>query len=41
VRSTDVIYMLRELGYDPRKLVNLEGGILAWARSVDTTMPVY
>lgn len=41
VRSTDVIYMLRELGYDPRKLVNMEGGILAWARNVDTTMPVY
>lgn len=41
VRSTDVIYMLRELGYDPRKLVNMEGGILAWAHTVDQTMPVY
>lgn len=41
VRSTDVIYLLRELGYDPRKLVNIEGGILAWARDVDTAMPQY
>ncbi|MGQ9907199.1 MAG: molybdopterin-synthase adenylyltransferase MoeB [Candidatus Flexifilum sp.] len=41
VRSTDVIYMLRELGYDPRKLINMEGGILAWAQTVDRTMPVY
>ncbi|MCS7071976.1 MAG: molybdopterin-synthase adenylyltransferase MoeB, partial [Anaerolinea sp.] len=41
VRSTDVIYILRELGYDPQKLVNMEGGILAWAQTVDRTMPVY
>ncbi len=40
-RSTDVIYYLRELGYDPAKLVNIEGGILAWARQIDTTMPTY
>lgn len=41
VRSTDVIGMLRTLGYDPSRLVNLEGGILAWARDVDRTMPTY
>ncbi len=41
VRSTDVIHVLRELGYDPKKLVNLEGGILAWAKQIDNTMPVY
>jgi adenylyltransferase/sulfurtransferase len=41
VRSTDVILMLRQLGYDPDKLVNMEGGILAWAKQVDQTMPVY
>ena len=41
VRSEDVIYRLRELGYDPDKLVNFEGGILAWARQIDRTMPVY
>ncbi|MDX2162843.1 MAG: molybdopterin-synthase adenylyltransferase MoeB [bacterium] len=40
-RSTDVIYLLRELGYDPEKLVNMEGGILAWAQDVDPTMPSY
>ncbi len=40
-RSTDVIYLLRELGYDPTKLVNLDGGILAWADEVDPTMAKY
>ncbi len=41
VRSTDVINMLREVGYDPDKLVNMAGGILAWAKDVDRAMPVY
>lgn len=41
VRSSDVIKMLRSLGYSADNLVNVEGGILAWARQVDTTMPVY
>lgn len=41
VRSTDVIHMLRSVGYDPEKLVNMEGGILAWAKNVDRSMPVY
>jgi molybdopterin/thiamine biosynthesis adenylyltransferase/rhodanese-related sulfurtransferase len=41
VRSTDVIKVLRTLGYNPDRLVNMEGGILAWARNVDDTMPVY
>jgi adenylyltransferase/sulfurtransferase len=41
VRSADAILMLRDLGFDAQKLANLEGGILAWARQVDTTMPVY
>ncbi len=40
-RSTDVINMLREVGYDPDKLVNMAGGILAWAKNVDRSMPVY
>jgi sulfur-carrier protein adenylyltransferase/sulfurtransferase len=40
-RSVDVIKALRQLGYDPRKLVNMEGGILSWARTVDRSMPVY
>jgi adenylyltransferase/sulfurtransferase len=41
IRSADVIRLLREIGYDPRSLINLEGGILDWARTVDTSMPVY
>ncbi len=41
VRSTDVIKSLRTLGYNPDRLVNVEGGILAWARQIDDTMPVY
>jgi adenylyltransferase/sulfurtransferase len=41
VRSADVISMLRDLGYDNAKLVNLEGGMLAWSRQVDPTVPVY
>ena len=41
VRSADVVTMLRDLGYDPARLANLEGGLLAWARQVDRTMPVY
>jgi molybdopterin/thiamine biosynthesis adenylyltransferase/rhodanese-related sulfurtransferase len=40
-RSTDVIHMLRDVGYDADKLVNLAGGILSWAKTVDRTMPVY
>ncbi len=41
MRSTDVINMLRDVGYDPDKLVNMAGGILAWAKNVDRSMPVY
>jgi molybdopterin/thiamine biosynthesis adenylyltransferase/rhodanese-related sulfurtransferase len=40
-RSADVIEMLEEIGYDPDKLVNVEGGILAWAKEVDQTLPTY
>ena len=39
VRSQQVICYL--LQYDVDKLVNLDGGVDAWARSVDTSMPVY
>lgn len=41
VRSISVIETLRELGYDPRKLINMEGGIVAWARRIDNSVPVY
>ncbi|MDZ4669783.1 MAG: molybdopterin-synthase adenylyltransferase MoeB [Phototrophicales bacterium] len=40
-RSADVIHMLREIGYDGDKLVNVDGGILAWAKDIDPTMPSY
>ena len=40
-RSADVIQMLTEVGYDRDKLKNLEGGILAWARDIDPTLPSY
>lgn len=40
-RSADAILMLSEIGYDRSKLVNLEGGILAWARDIDPTLPTY
>ncbi len=41
VRSADVIRMLRQVGWDNEKLINVEGGILAWARQIDTSLPTY
>ncbi len=40
-RSADVIDMLGEVGYDKDQLVNLTGGILAWAREIDPSLPTY
>jgi len=40
-RSRSVIETLRKIGYAPDKLVNMEGGINSWARTVDPTLPVY
>lgn len=39
VRSLHAIAFLREVGFD--QLVNLSGGIDAWAREVDPDMPRY
>ncbi len=39
VRSRDSILMLQELGFT--NLVNLKGGINAWAREIDRSLPVY
>jgi len=39
VRSARALGLLRQAGF-PR-LLNLRGGILAWAREVDPTMPTY
>ncbi len=39
VRSQQVIHYLQQQSLD--RLVNLDGGVDAWARSVDPDMPVY
>jgi adenylyltransferase/sulfurtransferase len=39
MRSQKAIQFLREQGF--KKLVNLKGGILAWAERIDPTMPKY
>jgi adenylyltransferase/sulfurtransferase len=39
MRSAKAIQLLREQGF--KKLVNLKGGILAWADRIDPTMPKY
>jgi molybdopterin/thiamine biosynthesis adenylyltransferase/rhodanese-related sulfurtransferase len=41
VRSADVVRLLQDVGYDPDKLYNVTGGILAWANKIDPTMPTY
>lgn len=39
-RSGNLIHQLQQIkGYD--NLYNLEGGILAWAREIDPSMPTY
>ena len=39
VRSAKALGLLRQAGF--QRLLNLRGGILAWAREVDPTMPTY
>ena len=39
IRSRQVAYYLEHLGFT--KLINLEGGIEAWAQDVDPTMERY
>jgi adenylyltransferase/sulfurtransferase len=39
VRSAKAVGVLRQAGF--RRLLNLRGGVLAWAREVDPTMPTY
>ena len=39
--SYGVLRQLSEIGYDSEQLRNLEGGIRAWARDIDPTMPSY
>ncbi|QPC85074.1 molybdopterin-synthase adenylyltransferase MoeB [Phototrophicus methaneseepsis] len=40
-RSADSINFLREAGYDPNKMYNVLGGILAWADEIDPSLPKY
>jgi len=39
VRSARALGLLRQAGF--HRLLNLRGGILAWAREIDPTMPTY
>ncbi len=39
VRSAKALNQLREAGF--RKVRNLKGGVLAWAREIDTSLPQY
>jgi rhodanese-related sulfurtransferase len=39
IRSQQVAYYLERMGFS--KLNNLAGGIAAWARDIDPTMPTY
>ena len=41
VRGKKACNRLIELGVDPKRLHNLEGGILRWQKEVDTDMPRY
>ena len=38
-RSADVVRQLQDHGF--KKLWNLDGGVLRWARDIDPQMPVY
>jgi len=38
-RSARVVQALHSMGYD--KAVNLEGGILAWSKEIDDSVPTY
>ena len=40
IRSADSIEFLRKLGYE-NKMLNLSGGINAWAREIDPSLPTY
>lgn len=40
-RSLQAAFFLANQGWDENKLFNLEGGILAWAREVDSSLPTF
>lgn len=40
-RSMQVALFMAQNGWDPEYLYNLQGGILAWARDIDPTLPTH
>jgi rhodanese-related sulfurtransferase len=40
-RSARAIQFLVQAGFDPARLWNLTGGIDAWSRDVDSSVPLY
>ena len=40
-RSAKACAALAELGFASDRLFNLDGGIVGWAKQVDTTLPTY
>src|SRR5262249_59639581 len=41
MRSARAIQYLVQSGFDPARLFNLAGGIDAWSREVDSSVPIY
>ena len=40
-RSAAAATALAQAGFDPQQLFNLDGGIVGWAKTVDSSLPVY
>jgi sulfur-carrier protein adenylyltransferase/sulfurtransferase len=40
-RSAKAAQSLVDAGFNPQRLFNLEGGIVGWAKTVDTSLPTY
>lgn len=40
-RSAAAATALAQVGFDPQQLFNLDGGIVGWAKTVDSSLPVY
>jgi adenylyltransferase/sulfurtransferase len=40
LRSAAAVYRLKQAGF-PGRLINLKGGILAWSKDVDPSVPKY
>lgn len=40
-RSAKACRTLAEAGVEPERLINMDGGIIAWAKRIDPSMPIY